>query len=73
VKSCSPCVIWTRSYRFVIASWKTKEENSATVKYWEMIADKLSKAGWTWGCVSSVVAVKKRGNELRRTRNHTGT
>ena len=42
--SCSPCVIWTRSYRFVIASWKTKEENSATVKYWEMIADKLSKA-----------------------------
>ena len=43
------------------------------MKYWEMIADKLSKAGWTWGCVSSVVAVKKRGNELRRTRNHTGT
>ena len=24
------------------------------VKYWEMIADNLSKAGWSWGCVSAV-------------------
>jgi hypothetical protein len=24
------------------------------VKYWEIIADNLSKAGWTWGCVSTV-------------------
>ena len=24
------------------------------MKYWEIIADKLSKAGWTWGCVSTV-------------------
>jgi hypothetical protein len=24
------------------------------VKYWELIADKLSKAGWSWGCVASV-------------------
>jgi len=24
------------------------------VKYWEIIADNLSKAGWTWGCVSAV-------------------
>jgi len=23
------------------------------VKYWEIIADNLSKAGWTWGCVST--------------------
>ena len=21
-------------------------------RYWEIIADKLSKAGWTWGCLS---------------------
>jgi hypothetical protein len=21
------------------------------VKYWEIIADNLSKAGWSWGCV----------------------
>jgi hypothetical protein len=21
------------------------------VKYWEIIADNLSKAGWSWGCI----------------------
>jgi len=25
-----------------------------SVKYWEIIADNLSKAGWSWGCVSTV-------------------
>jgi hypothetical protein len=24
------------------------------IKYWEVIADNLSKAGWNWGCVSAV-------------------
>jgi hypothetical protein len=24
------------------------------VKYWEIIADSLSKAGWSWGCVSAI-------------------
>jgi hypothetical protein len=24
------------------------------VKYWEIIADNLSKAGWSWGCVSTI-------------------
>jgi hypothetical protein len=24
------------------------------VRYWETIADKLSKAGWSWGCVATV-------------------
>jgi hypothetical protein len=23
------------------------------VKYWETIADNISKAGWSWGCVSA--------------------
>jgi hypothetical protein len=23
-------------------------------KYWEIIADNLSKAGWSWGCVSAI-------------------
>jgi hypothetical protein len=23
-------------------------------KYWEIIADNLSKAAWSWGCVSAV-------------------
>jgi hypothetical protein len=24
------------------------------MKYWEIIADRLSKSGWSWGCVSVV-------------------
>jgi hypothetical protein len=24
------------------------------VKYWETVADDLSKAGWSWGCVSAI-------------------
>ena len=24
------------------------------MKYWERIADNLSKAGWSWGCISAV-------------------
>jgi len=26
------------------------------VKYWEIIADKLSKACWSWGCSSQIDA-----------------
>jgi hypothetical protein len=29
-------------------------EQGAAVKYWEIIADNLSKHGWSWGCVSAV-------------------
>jgi hypothetical protein len=31
-------------------------EQGAAVKYWEIIADNLSKAGWSWGCVATVDA-----------------
>ena len=24
------------------------------MRYWEIIADNLSKAGWSWGCVSAL-------------------
>jgi hypothetical protein len=24
------------------------------MKYWEIIADNLSNAGWSWGCVSAI-------------------
>ena len=24
------------------------------MKYWEIIADNLSKTGWSWGCISAV-------------------
>ena len=47
------------------------------MKYWEIIADNLSKAGWSWGCVSVVdsVADAQRGlrpsHTLRRNLHHT--
>jgi hypothetical protein len=35
--------------------WRSKEaECSPGVKYWEVIADNLSKAGWSWGCVAAI-------------------
>ena len=27
---------------------------SPASKYWEIIADNLSKTGWSWGCVSAI-------------------
>ena len=24
------------------------------MKYWELIAEKLSASGWSWGCVSAI-------------------
>jgi hypothetical protein len=41
--------------------------------YWEIIADNLSKAGWSWGCVSAIdsngpmiwIADAHRGNGKR--------
>ena len=31
-----------------------KRQNPGHVKDWEIIADNLSKAGWSWGCVSAI-------------------
>jgi len=39
------------------------------VKYWEIIADNLSKAGWTWGCVA---AVDSRGRAIWIADAHRG-
>jgi hypothetical protein len=39
------------------------------VKYWEIIADNLSKAGWSWGCVS---AVDSRGRTIFVADAHQG-
>jgi hypothetical protein len=37
-------------------------------RYWEIIADKLSKAGWSWGCSSQIDST---GRELSQ-QTHTG-
>ena len=31
-----------------------KRHNLRGVKYCEIIADNISKAGWSWGCVSAI-------------------
>jgi hypothetical protein len=31
-----------------------KRDTIDQVRYWEIIADNLSKAGWSWGCVSAI-------------------
>jgi hypothetical protein len=33
---------------------KRKTGRIRIMKYWEIIADNLSKAGWSWGCVSAL-------------------
>jgi hypothetical protein len=53
---------------------ESKRDTIRRVKYWEIIADNLSKAGWSWGCVSSVdcngrtmwIADAHRGDGHRR-------
>jgi len=36
------------------------------VKNWEIIADNLSKAGWSWGCVSAVDSSGQQSGLLTR-------
>jgi hypothetical protein len=38
----------------VVAVRRTKTPESQRVKHWETIANNLSNAGWSWGCVSAV-------------------
>ncbi len=45
---------------------KQKGHNQAAVKYWEIIADNLSKAGWSWGCVSALDANGERSGSRTR-------
>jgi hypothetical protein len=42
------------SYHFCRCRIKSKRDRIHGVKYWEIIADNLSKAGWSWGCVSAI-------------------
>ena len=39
------------------------------MKYWEIIADQLSRAGWSWGCV---VARTARGDSMFIADAHRG-
>jgi hypothetical protein len=60
-------VIAPRSYHFVIAVWRR------CVKYWEIIADNLSEAGWSWGCVATIaMRPGERSSLLTRTATTEG-
>jgi hypothetical protein len=39
---------------FIVRTDEKLRAESIGMKYWEIIADNLSKAGWSWGCVSGV-------------------
>jgi len=42
-------------YHFVVAVWSAQKRRIRRVKRdWEIIADNLSEAGWSWGCVSAI-------------------
>jgi hypothetical protein len=30
------------------------EKRESVVQYWEIIADNLNEAGWSWGCVAAI-------------------
>jgi hypothetical protein len=38
----------------IVVAWRTKEARCVPVKCWEIVADNLSKAGFSWGCVSPI-------------------
>jgi hypothetical protein len=52
---------------------ESKKGTIQRVKYWEIIADNLSKSGWSWGCVSAIdslgrttfIADARRGDNRR--------
>jgi hypothetical protein len=46
---------------FSLLRREQKRHNPINVKFWEVIADNLSKAGWSWGCVS---ALDSRGRTI---------
>jgi hypothetical protein len=56
-------------YHFVIAMWSAKETESSRVNYWQIIADNLSKAGWSWGCV---LAIDREGRTIWIVDAHRG-
>jgi hypothetical protein len=53
------------SYHFVIAVWSAKETKSPTrVRYWEIIADNLGKAGWSWAATQPWILAGQRSSLL---------
>jgi hypothetical protein len=45
---------WRGAGSLLLRCGGQKRQNPPHVKYWEIIADNLSKAGRSWGCVATV-------------------
>jgi hypothetical protein len=54
------------SYHFVIAVWRAKATQSDQVKYWEIIADNLSKAGGVGAVSQRLIPKGERSGLLTR-------
>jgi hypothetical protein len=50
----------------VVAMPRGKKAESQLVKYWEIIADNLSKAGWSWGTSQRWILAGERSGLLTR-------
>jgi hypothetical protein len=52
------CQSWRESCVSDASLWavhcQIAQDINTIAKYWELIADNLSKASWSWGCVVSV-------------------
>jgi len=46
--------MWSKQRRHGRRNIKRRIARTDCAKYWEIIADNLSEAGWTWGCVAAV-------------------
>jgi hypothetical protein len=48
--------ILARAGMVSFSHWRVENKRGRIrrVKYWEIIADNLSKADWSWGCVSAI-------------------
>ena len=60
-------VACARFISIVIAVWRSKAAQSDQVKYWEFVADNLSKPGWSWGS-----PLDSKGGTIRIVDAHRG-
>ncbi|HEU5313209.1 MAG TPA: hypothetical protein VFU08_05230, partial [Candidatus Udaeobacter sp.] len=51
-----------------LTEWKDNFDSLMGKRYWEIIANNLSKRGWSWGCVS---AVDSNGRTMPRNTTQT--
>jgi hypothetical protein len=51
---------------FLLLCGQQKSQNPPRVKYWEIIADNLSKAGWSWAAFQPLILADEQSSLLTR-------